>query len=62
MSSVCRGECITNREGIKFVALRQVRYAEGMGSCLKCEKSWFTNQRLCHCCKSKMRYNRRAKN
>ncbi|MGY5150359.1 MAG: hypothetical protein ACW9W3_09875 [Candidatus Nitrosopumilus sp. bin_68KS] len=62
MSSMCRGECETNREGIHFVAIRQVRYDKGMGSCIKCQKAWTTNQRYCHCCKSKMRYNRRDKN
>lgn len=61
MSSMCRGECETNREGILFVGIRQVRYSVGMRSCVKCSKAWTTSQRLCHCCKSKMRYKRRAK-
>ena len=61
MSVSCRGDCDTNREGIKFVEFRQVRYSEGMGSCYKCRKAWHTNQRLCHCCHSKIRYKRRNK-
>ncbi|MBC8502154.1 MAG: hypothetical protein H8D35_03395 [Nitrosopumilus sp.] len=61
MSSTCRGECVDNREGIKFVHFRQTRYKDGMGCCVKCEKGWHTDQRLCHCCSNKMRYNRRAK-
>ena len=61
MSVSCRGDCEINREGIKFVAYRQVRYNQGMGSCYKCQKGWHTDQRICHCCHSKMRYNRRSK-
>jgi len=61
MSSECHGVCVTNREEIKFYPYRQVRYDQGMGSCKKCEKAWFTEQVLCHCCKSKMRFHRRAK-
>lgn len=61
LSVACRGDCITNREGIKFVPHRQVRYNKGMGYCYKCDKGWVTTQRLCHCCHNKMRYKRRNK-
>jgi len=62
MSSMCKGLCVTNREGIEFVIIDQVRYAKGMRSCSKCEKAWVTNQKFCHCCNSMMRYKRRIKN
>jgi hypothetical protein len=61
MSSLCQGLCETNRECIAFVPSRQVRYKQHMRACVKCGKAWITEQRLCHCCKSKMRYKRRVK-
>ncbi len=61
MSSYCQGLCETNRERIDFVEFRQVRYKQGMRSCYKCRLAWTTNQKFCHCCKSQMRINKRAK-
>jgi len=61
MSSICLGLCETNREGVNFVEIRQVRYSKNMRACVKCGKAWITDQTLCHCCKSMMRYKRRVK-
>ena len=61
MGKVCCGECIINHDEINFVGFRQVRYGNGMRSCYICQKAWVTNQKFCHCCKTMMRYKRRAK-
>ena len=61
LSSYCSGHCEINREAIDFVGFRQVRYEQGMRACYKCQLAWITNQKFCHCCKSQMRFKRRAK-
>jgi len=62
MSIFCHGDCDTNREGFDFLPIKQVRYENNMRACVKCGKAWITSQKICHCCKSMMRYKRRVKN
>lgn len=58
MSAYCKNHC----QFIEFVPIKQVRYADGFRSCVKCEKGYKTDSITCICCKSRLRSNRRDKN
>ena len=61
MSLSCCGDCEINRDNIKFIPFKQVRYNLGYRSCSVCDKAWITKDRFCFCCKQRVRTKRRSK-